>query len=547
MYIRITMILPLAFIIGLVFPDDCFADTIHVPADQPTIQAGIDAAAAGDTVLVAPGTYFENIDFLGKAISLLSESGPEATFIDGKEADNAVLFQTQEGPDTLLSGFTITNGTSKQSGMGGGMLIVECSPTVTDCIFIANQGSGLELRESDFTITHCSFLDNSFAGISNWKGALTISHCIFRDTEYGCINYYGHMTMSHCIISDNREGIPSYDSQLTVTHCIFTRNDGGGMECWNGSATVSDSAFYDNDGWGGFGGGLDLIVDEGAVTRCIFAGNEANLGGGVYIHSGEVNVTYCTFTNNRAFDGGGIMGVAKLSHCTFIENSADAGGAIFGCDRVEHCTIYNNSATIVGGIYGSGIVINCIVWDNEDFEISPNNYVTYSCVKGGFPGTGNIDADPLFIDALNKDLHLTYSSPCKDAGLNTYVTEQIDFEGDPRIAYGTVDMGADEFHPHLYYTGDATPGEWIDLKIIGMPLQPALLYLGSEILSNPRQTKYGLWHLMPPCTTFPLGQEPWSGYIKIHQRIPLDFPASMDLPMQALVRKLTNVEVLEIR
>ncbi len=57
--------------------------TIHVPVDQPTIQAGINAANPGDTVLVSPGTYTENIDFMGKAITVISSAGPGTTVIDG--------------------------------------------------------------------------------------------------------------------------------------------------------------------------------------------------------------------------------------------------------------------------------------------------------------------------------------------------------------------------------------------------------------------------------------------------------------------------------
>jgi polygalacturonase len=61
------------------------ATTIHVPADQPTIQSGINAASNGDTVLVAPGTYKENINFSGKAITLKSSGGARVTIIDGEE------------------------------------------------------------------------------------------------------------------------------------------------------------------------------------------------------------------------------------------------------------------------------------------------------------------------------------------------------------------------------------------------------------------------------------------------------------------------------
>src|SRR5437762_13858813 len=80
-------------------------NTIHVPADKPTIQAGIIAAANGDTVLVAPGTYHENIDFQGKAITLVSEQGASTTIIDGGLANPVVTFKTSEVNSSVLKGF----------------------------------------------------------------------------------------------------------------------------------------------------------------------------------------------------------------------------------------------------------------------------------------------------------------------------------------------------------------------------------------------------------------------------------------------------------
>jgi len=102
--------------IVLVFPVIAVSATIHVPPDQPTIQAGIDVAVGGDTVLVAPGTYVENIDFKGKAITVTSEQGADVTVIDGgKPIDpdygSCVLFMKGEGPDSVIEGFTLTSGT----------------------------------------------------------------------------------------------------------------------------------------------------------------------------------------------------------------------------------------------------------------------------------------------------------------------------------------------------------------------------------------------------------------------------------------------------
>jgi hypothetical protein len=88
------------------------ASTINVPADQPTIQGGINAAANGDTVLVAPGTYTENIKFNGKAIVVRSSGGPRITIIDGGSLGAVVTFSSGETNQSVLSGFTLQHGSS---------------------------------------------------------------------------------------------------------------------------------------------------------------------------------------------------------------------------------------------------------------------------------------------------------------------------------------------------------------------------------------------------------------------------------------------------
>ena len=90
-------------------------DTLYVPQDFETIQSAIEAASNGDVVLVAPnsengGPYIENINFMGKAITVMSSAGPEETTIDGGAKGVVVRFIKKEGPDSILEGFTIRNG-----------------------------------------------------------------------------------------------------------------------------------------------------------------------------------------------------------------------------------------------------------------------------------------------------------------------------------------------------------------------------------------------------------------------------------------------------
>lgn len=114
--------------------------TLRVPADYPTIQAAINAAVAGDTVLVSPGSYPERLNYDGKAITVISEGGPAATIIDGGNSGNVLVFDSGEGPAARLEGFTIKNG---RASFGAGIDILAASPSIVGNIFDTNtQTSG---------------------------------------------------------------------------------------------------------------------------------------------------------------------------------------------------------------------------------------------------------------------------------------------------------------------------------------------------------------------------------------------------------------------
>jgi hypothetical protein len=133
------------------------ADVRKVPSDYPTIQAGIDASADGDIVLVASGTYTgdgnRDIEFRGKAITVRSEAGPETCIIDcqGSEAENhrGVCFRPESHPVNIcFDGFTVKNGfISKEKypesyPHGGGIFCLGGSPTIRNCIITNNHALG---------------------------------------------------------------------------------------------------------------------------------------------------------------------------------------------------------------------------------------------------------------------------------------------------------------------------------------------------------------------------------------------------------------------
>ena len=130
------------------------AVTFRVPSEQPTIQSAINVAEYGDTVLVAPGTYSENINFRGKAITVTSESGPQVTFIDGGNADSVVIFTSGEGRHSTLNGFTLQNGRASFANQGviegGGIVIQNSSPTITNNVITNNHACSRSRHRDQF-------------------------------------------------------------------------------------------------------------------------------------------------------------------------------------------------------------------------------------------------------------------------------------------------------------------------------------------------------------------------------------------------------------
>ncbi|HWG21612.1 MAG TPA: choice-of-anchor Q domain-containing protein [Terracidiphilus sp.] len=141
--------------------------TIHVPGDVSTIQGAIQSASNGDTILVAAGTYRENIDFLGKAITVEGASAA-TTILQGGSAPGAVVkFTSGEGRGSVLSNFTIQGGVPAAVPDAGGILIYRASPTIENNIIQNNTGCGIGGFDSSPLIT--GNLITGTAGLQEWE------------------------------------------------------------------------------------------------------------------------------------------------------------------------------------------------------------------------------------------------------------------------------------------------------------------------------------------------------------------------------------------
>ena len=459
--------------------------TIEVPLHYKTVQAAIDAANELDIVLVSPGIYDENINFKGKTIVVRSRYGSWTATLNGKFKGSVVTFQGGEKKGTVLEGFTIVNGTGRVEGF-------------------FTLGGGVFCRNASPQLSDLVFRDNVVSGIFAYGGGAYLSG-----------------------------GSP------VVTRCTFTSNIasswGGGLCTDNSSAYILSSTFADN--FADLGGGLMCSGGGVKVLNSVFLRNKARAGGGVYCNLDVKNEKI--FTNN-----------------TLIENAAVSSGGGF-CSASDRSILTNNILWSNHAVKGPELHVgrDCGICIPSDVTIS------HSLVKGGLAstsaeegatlawGSGMIDGDPLLVDFKNFDMHIAYGSPCRNTGSNSAPgLPAIDFEWDQRIHDTTVDIGADEFAPHLYSVGEAILGRSVVLKVSGKPGSAVILGHSQAVL-DPPITIPGVGTLLLDLITLtikPLGLIPAGGIYDYRLALDPMIPAG-SWPFQALIgSQLSNLNILTI-
>jgi predicted outer membrane repeat protein len=284
------------------------------------------------------------------------------------------------------------------TGGGGGMYNSNSSPILTNCLFSENSagdGGGIcSVADSNVTMTNSTFNGNSASvrggGLSNREdNNLTLTNCRFINNTVtgiggGVWNGSTNATLVDCVFSGNS----AHDGQIPYVSEIIP-GSGGGMSA-GGTPTLIRCTFRSNYATNGAG----IIGGSGELAECAFTGNSAVEDGGAIHTGGDPIITNCTFSGNSANRGGGIFftwgAKMTMANCTFAGNSASTGNALASDPHLPSLPGYFQ-------------LTNCILWDGEDTIFDPDPYalrsaITYSNIQGGWPGEGNMDADPCFVD-----------------------------------------------------------------------------------------------------------------------------------------------------
>ncbi len=470
------------------------------------LQVALEVAISGDQIWVAEGTYkpsvptsrlatfqlltgvalyggfdpsqgddrWEERDWVSNATTLSGDIG-----LAGEHSDDSFHVVTADGVDvtTILDGFTIRESYANQytpNDRGGGIYNTNGSPTLNNLIITHNAaryGGGIYNSSGNPTLTNVTVSTNYAeygGGMYNSNSHPTLIESTFLGNNAaedggGMINdssspsltdvtFYQNSTDSYGGGMANR-----YGSNPILRHVAFIDNyasgSGGGMSnVGNSVPDIQYVNFSSNEAYY-YGGGIYNDQSSSVLVNVIFRGNTAGYGGGMYNSDCSPILVNGAFSENHTSDeGGGINNMASsptLINVTFSGNTASNGGGM-----------YNQ--------YGDSTLTNAILWGNTPNQIVNDESVldvSYSDIQDGWPGIGNINLDPQFVNTYGGDLRLQFNSPVIDAGDNSMVPSGIttDLLGMPRFVdvlsvldtgFDTppiVDMGAYEVQAVVVY------------------------------------------------------------------------------------------------
>lgn len=362
--------------------------------------------------------------------STMTVLGPGASklIVDGRSLYRPFFVDARDGVVTI-SGLTLQNGRDNDR-IGGGAIWSDTELAVSDCVLATNTAVGT---------------NHGGGAAMNW-GKATFSNCVFQNntatagaTDGGAVSSYGQLNIANCEFSGNA--------------AKAFGGTGGAVSCPIGSLKIVDSSFVSNQA-AGHGGAITVWSGSTAtVSGCVFSGNTASGTAGAILNDSVLDLTNCTLVANGTASGD--IGA--------IQNSLGSNATI------TNCTLAQNNGVVTGGISNEGqtILKNCVLWGNSGKAVTLLTgavTATYCDITGGFTGTGNIDADPLFATAGPADnggptqtVALQAGSPCYGAGTATGApaTDQRGFTRPSPPSIGAFDAAATTATPKFLLTPGA--------------------------------------------------------------------------------------------
>ncbi len=456
------------------------ATIIDIPADYSTIQLGIDNSSGGDTILVQPGVYEENISLDNHLLRLISTfvfTGDSAaiyeTIIDGCEVSSVIVTENWDNLYNEINGFTIRNGISQY---GGG---------------IYSNESVFALKNTVLENNHCS--TGGGAALFAYHSDIMIESSLIRNNRSDDVGggiyckTFSDLILDNVVIEQNYAGsagggIFSKDyCTLSITNSVFNADtsmtSGGGISCQDETELflenvliVSNYAEYNGGGVrieesiadfvsviiegniaGNSGSGLyvtEFSIFSGTDILIRENGMEMSHGAGFYCSVSEASLSSVNILGNTGYFGAGFFSAAcdlELNHCVIGSNHSIIEGS---AASIYSSNVIMNNVTIAANIsqaYGEAIDVtgntnltinNSIIWHPGDIEISAEGYddspltieISYSDIEHLENGIELVDycelhwygintsSDPLFINSAESDFYLQSSSPCIDGG-----------------------------------------------------------------------------------------------------------------------------------